>query len=110
MRDRPEIDEIFKLNSSQGNRHRPIRRSEILETNTRQEWRPNLDLPVPISKSNCRWRGFDVAISVQSMHHFGQNKSYRSTGRFSQSSGNGTYIEADYVVGTAIEEMELLNR
>ncbi|CCU84477.1 hypothetical protein PHOSAC3_121094 [Mesotoga infera] len=67
-------------------------------------------MPVPISKSNCRWRDSTLPFRFNRCTTSDKNKSYRSTGRFSQSSGNGTYIEADYVVGTAIEEMELLNR
>jgi tRNA (cmo5U34)-methyltransferase len=54
---------------------------------------------------------FDVAISVQSMHHFRYEQKlslYRKI--FRTLVGNGTYIEADYFVDTVIEETELRKR
>ncbi|HCO69291.1 MAG TPA: class I SAM-dependent methyltransferase [Mesotoga infera] len=54
---------------------------------------------------------FDVAISVQSMHHFRYEQKLSLYGKiFRTLEGNGTYIEADYFVDTVTEEIELRNR
>jgi len=55
--------------------------------------------------------GFDFAISVQSMHHFGYKQKLSLYKKILHSlAGNGTYIEVDYVVNTAKEEIELRKR
>ncbi len=55
---------------------------------------------------------FDLAISVQSMHHFGFGQKLSLYKRISRSLvGNGRYIETDdYVVSTEIEEKEFRKR
>jgi len=54
---------------------------------------------------------FDLAISVQSMHHFGYGQKLSLYKKILRSLvGKGKYIEADYVVSTEIEEKEIRNR
>ena len=55
--------------------------------------------------------GFDLAISVQSVHHFGYGQKLSIYNKIFRSLvGNGMYIEADYVVSTGIEEKEYRKR
>ncbi|MBN2218756.1 MAG: methyltransferase domain-containing protein, partial [Kosmotogaceae bacterium] len=108
-----ELDEIFRLNSTARVTGIDLSKKmlDILRSKYKNK-KGNLNLIAgSYFKVEFPAEGFDVAISVQSMHHFGQEQKlslYRKV--FRSLAGNGTYIEADYVVDTAIEEMELRNR
>ncbi|WP_099771187.1 class I SAM-dependent methyltransferase [Mesotoga sp. H07.pep.5.3] len=95
-----EIDEIFKLNSTA--RVTGIDLSEKILENLRSKYEgkkgtTNL-LPVPISKSNCRWRDSTLPFRFNRCTTSDKNKSYRSTGRFSAVRGVIEHISKPFTL------------
>ncbi len=104
-----ELDEIFRLNTTA--RIACVDLSQKMLEILRIKHEDRLDSLNLITGSyfevDLPSEEFDIAISVQSMHHFGYKQKLSLKKILHSLAGNGTYIEADYVVDTTIEEMGL---